>query len=188
MAKEWVVLYRGNRWTGQRPRRWLPNGLSTFWVLTGDGLMCMTARRYRGIALTARFREQLLTGLSFRNAVWRSEYPDMKKVKREERAAVRHLAALETEMFRDFMSILEHIALLQYEDGEPRQSGWLNLRVLGSAWQLTMKDPDSCSQITATGRTLDEAWIALALLLGSDSPPWEPDAFAQKQAARGKKK
>jgi len=112
----------------------------------------------------------------------------MKKVKRAERASVRHLAALESEMFRDHMPIVEHMAMLQYDDGEPRRVGWITMRTIGSAWQVVVKDPDGCASFTAVGKTLDEALDTAALLLGSEEAPWEPDTWLEKDAAKTKKK
>jgi hypothetical protein len=112
----------------------------------------------------------------------------MKKVKREDRASVKNLAAVESEHFRDHLALVEHCCCLQYEDGSPRQPGWFTVRTSGAAWQVVVKDPDSCSSFTVVARTLDEALDSAALLLGCEEAPWEPDAFlAKTHGAKGKK-
>lgn len=112
----------------------------------------------------------------------------MKKVKLADRASVRHLAAMETELFRDLLPIIEHLALLQYEDGSPRQGGFLMLWTEGSSWRVLLKDKDAGAKLPLVGRTVDEVLGLLALHLGADDCPWEPDSTArQGGATKGKK-
>jgi len=188
VAKSWCVMYRGNRWIGKRPARWLPMGRSQFSVLTGSRSYVMSSLRFRGICVV-EVRAKTWGAVARVDAVLeRREFPHMKKVKRAERASVKHIAALESNLFRDHMAIVEHMAMLQYDDGEPRKAGWVTLRCIGAAWQVVVKDPDGCASFTAVGRTLDEALDTAALLLGSDEAPWEPDAWLEKDAARTRKK
>lgn len=112
----------------------------------------------------------------------------MKRVKREDRASVKHLAAVETETFRQYMPLVEHCCMLQYEDGEPRMPGWITIRTNGAAWQCVVKDPDSASSFTTVGQTLDEVMGTAALLLGCEEAPWEPDSWLAQSKARSKKK
>lgn len=118
----------------------------------------------------------------------RREVPSMKKVRREDRASVKHLAAMETELFKEHMPLVEHCGMLQYEDGESRMPGWITLRTNGAAWQCSVKDPDSGCSFTTTGKTLDEVIGVASLLLGCDEAPWEPDAWLTAAKARAKKK
>lgn len=112
----------------------------------------------------------------------------MKKVKRSEASLVKHLAPLETEVFRDHMPLVEHVAMLQYDDGESREGGWFTVRTTGAAWQIVVKDPDSACSFTVTAKTLDEALATATLLLGCEEAPWEPDSYLAASAARKKKK
>lgn len=99
-----------------------------------------------------------------------------------------HLAPLETEFFRDLMSLVEHCATRKYEDGDPRETGWITVKTQGAAWCVQVKDPDSAMSFTAVGSTLDKALETAALLLACDEAPWEPDTWlAQKKRPRGKK-
>jgi len=112
----------------------------------------------------------------------------MKKVRRSETAAVKHLVPMETEAFRSWMALVEHTALLQYEDGSPRVPGWFTVMTRGSAWCVTVKDPDSCSTFTAVGKTLDEAFDTANLLLGTEEAPREPDQWLSQRQRKGKGK
>lgn len=112
----------------------------------------------------------------------------MKKVKREDRASVKNLAALESETFRDLLPLVEHCCCLQYEDGEPRAPGWFTVRTNGAAWQCVVKDPDSASSFTTVAQSVDEALASAALLLGCEEAPWEPDQWLAATKARTKKK
>jgi len=112
----------------------------------------------------------------------------MRKVKREDQASVKHLVAMESNLFKEHMGILEHLALLQYEDATPRVPGLLMVSTRGSAWYVTLKDPDSCMQLTVLGVTLDDALDALQVHLGSENPPWEPDTYAMSRRGTKSKK
>jgi hypothetical protein len=108
----------------------------------------------------------------------------VKKVKLSERTSVRHLAALESEVFRDHMAIIEHLAMLMYEDGTPRQGGYLSVWVEGSQWRVQIKDRDAAAKLSVVGRTLDEALTLLHMLLGCEDAPWEPDAQQGRSGGR----
>lgn len=99
-----------------------------------------------------------------------------------------HLAAMETELFRELAALVEHCAVRKYEDGEPRQSGWITLKTSGAAWVLQVKDPDSCCSFTAIADTLDKAFSTANLLLACEEAPWEPDTFLAKMNAPKKSK
>jgi len=105
----------------------------------------------------------------------------VKKVKLSERSTVKHLAAMETECFGAFMAVLEALAMLQYDDGTPRQAGYLGVWTQGSVWAARITDKDADATLTAEGRTLDEALGLLALLLGAEDAPWEPAARRKRK-------
>lgn len=96
----------------------------------------------------------------------------------------KHLAAAETTTFHSLMNLIEHCIVTRYDDGDARQPGWLQIKTVGSAWQVTCKDPDTCQQMVTHGQTLDEALALADLLLGTDSAPWETDTWAK--ARKGK--
>lgn len=107
----------------------------------------------------------------------------MKKVKLSERGAVKHLAALESEYLADVQSVVEALGMLQYDDGSPRQPGYLGIWTQGSVWVVRLTDKDADAALTCEGRTLDEALDLLAVHLGSDDAPWEPLSRRKKKGA-----
>jgi len=112
----------------------------------------------------------------------------MKRVKKDSASPVKHLAAIETDLLREQLALVEHCSCLQYEDGEPRQPGWFTVRTIGSAWQCVVKDPDSAMSFTTVGKTLDEALGSAALFLACEEAPWEPDTWLASARAKQKKK
>ena len=109
--------------------------------------------------------------------------------KRESKAKdIKHLAPVESRLFEGLLSLVEHMCMMQYEDGTPRIPGWVTLKSQGAAWCMQVKDPDSCSSFTAVGPTLDAAVETAALLLACDDAPWEADKWLAESAARAKKK
>lgn len=174
MPKWWFTCYRGNRWNRKRPATFLPMGKGLFKVLTAGGFFAMRYAPFRGVCKAAWFVAGQSFDESLRTAkvVW--EVTSVKKVKVGDRSSVKHLAALESEMFREHLSVVEVLALLQYDDGTPRQPGYLGMWTQGATWFVRVTDKDAEAQITAEGRTAEEAWDNLALSLSLDSPPWEP--------------
>lgn len=100
---------------------------------------------------------------------------------------VKHLAAVESNVFAKLTSLVAHCCVTRYDDGEPRKPGWFTVKTMGSAWVVQVKEPDTCLQLQATAQSLDDALALADLLLGSEEAPWEPDLFLRSQAARSKK-
>lgn len=117
------------------------------------------------------------------------ERPEMGIRKRESKLRdLKHLAAVESSLFSNHMSLIEHCALLQYEDGSPRLPGWISMASQGAAWTLTIKDPDSVSSFRAVAPTVDAAFDLAAMLLAADDAPWEADKWLAEAAKRNSKK
>lgn len=77
---------------------------------------------------------------------------------------------------------------LSYEDsGDPREPSYLLIKVRGSVWEVTLKDPTECRQLVVQVPSDDLAYAALEALLGADVCPWQPDSFALARA-KGKKR
>ena len=113
------------------------------------------------------------------------------KRKRQSDAAVgvsKHLAPLESTVLGHFQQIINHCAVTQYDDGEPRKAGWLTLKTMGSSWVLEFKDPDSCSRLVVVATTLDDGLALAQTLLESEEAPWEPDPWLKSQETKSKKK
>jgi hypothetical protein len=100
----------------------------------------------------------------------------------------KHLAAVESEVFRDLMPLVEHCSHREYDDGSAREVGWITIKTTGAAWVVQVKDPDSASSFSAVGDTLDKALQTAALLLSCDEAPWEPDTWLAQARAKKLKK
>lgn len=100
----------------------------------------------------------------------------------------KHLAALESTVFADLLPLVEHMAVTQYDDGDPRVTGWITIKVQGAAWIVQVKDPDAAVGFTAIADTLDKALSTAALMLACDEAPWEPDPWLANKKQAGKKK
>lgn len=98
----------------------------------------------------------------------------------------RHLAAIETELFADLMPLVEHCAVTKYDDGDPRETGWVTIKTLGAAWVVQVKDPCSGNSFQFVSDRFDKALEGASLLLACDEAPWQPDAFlkAKKKPAK----
>jgi len=99
----------------------------------------------------------------------------------------KHLAALESTLFADLLPLIEHCAVTQYDDGDPRQPGWFTIKVQGAAWLVQVKDPDAAVSFQTIGDTLDKALGTAALMLACDEAPWEPDPWLAAKKKTGKK-
>lgn len=185
--KWWSVRWTGRTASSARPCRWLPKGKGEFRVVSRNAVFLLTYQHGQGIHLSAVQRVVVgvytnpLAGEIFRR-------PSMKKkVSAAAGGDARHLAPIETEMLSRVMPLVEHCCVRKYDDGDPRETGWVTLKVQGSAWVVQVKDPDSACSFSAVGETLDKALETAALLLGCDEAPWEPDTFLAASKARRKK-
>jgi len=102
-------------------------------------------------------------------------------------SGVKHLAPVESNLFSGLLPLIEHCAVRQYDDNDPREPGWFTVKTQGAAWIVQVKDPDGCVSFSAVGETLDKALETAALLLSCDEAPWEPDSFLASAKARKKK-
>lgn len=174
------------RWHPPSPGHTLPKSEKWIYVIVGGRMVSLQYLPWRGIA----WRATRKPGDPRRGLLpWEVQRgrPEMKKKQIVAHMPdATHLAAMESEMFREMMSIVEHLAVTRYEDGEPRKPGIIILCTRGSAYQAIVKDNDTDLCFTAAGKTLDEALETAALYLGTESAPWEVDQYAKRQ--RGKKK
>lgn len=92
-----------------------------------------------------------------------------------------HLASLEGRFAETYPAIAKHCAVKQYDDGTPRQTGWITVKTVGSAWVIQVKDPDSCLSFACHEQSLDNALLLVDMLLASDEAPWEQDTYLKQQ-------
>lgn len=181
MGSEWSVHLTHLSWCGQRPRRWVPRGKFRYYLLTADWAVVIDGLPFRGQFASEYRRKTWGRSPGDGEVLERHKRPSMKRVKVTERGRVKHLAPLETEVFRDVFPIVEALAALQYDDGTPRQPGYLGVWVQGSGWVVRLIDKDADAQLTVEGKTLDEAFNVLSLILGAEDAPWEPLAKRRRK-------
>jgi len=146
----------------------------------------MDAVPFKGIHQAAVWTRDVRLG-SPRSVLLREwRYPSMKKKQSKSAEGVKHLAAMESNRFSDLMSLVEHCSLRQYDDGDPREPGWLTIKTQGAAWVVQVKDPDAAVSFSAVAETLDKALETAALLLSCDDAPWEMDRFLQQNKTKKK--
>jgi len=163
----------------------MPRGTVEFRVGMGHTVFHLTSEWWNGIYLTAITRrgQHNATGRD-----WRVDVPRPIMKKKAAAAAgdngARHIAALESNILKDLLPLIEHCALVRYDDGDQRVPGWLTIKTLGAAWCVQVKDPDSANSFQFVSDTLDKALEGAALLLACDDAPWQPDAFLKKQKGK----
>lgn len=185
--KTWVIMLTSLGRGRKRPRRWLPRGMGDFYIRTAHTKLRFTFKCWKGIALTGRAVE-LTPGSPVMGEMQTWRFPDMKKRQsRVTEAGVKHLAPMESNVFRDHLALVEHCAIRQYDDGDAREPGYFTVKTQGGAWIVQIKDPDSCCSFSAVGDSLDKALDTAALLLGCDDAPWEQDGFLKAAQARKRK-
>lgn len=157
-------------------------------VRVGRSLFRLTAVHGCGIHVTARRGpDGLWEAVSDE---WATEMTLVKRKRQGDAAGpgVKHLAAVESNVFSRFLPIVEHCAVCQYEDGSARKPGWITIKTMGSAWVIEAKDPDSCSRLTVVQTNLDDALALLSITLESEEAPWEPDPWLRQQAQKESRK
>lgn len=186
--RRWCVHSLGNTLHGSRPCRWVPHARAEFFVLYGGRRFLLHSVPFKGMCVVGWWGPGAYAS-EFDPPGRRWEFPSMKrKGAATETKGARHLAAVESELFRDMMSLVEHCAVRVYDDGEAREPGWVTIKTQGAAWCVQVKDPDAAVSFTAIGDTIDKALATAALLLSCEEAPWEPDNFLKAQQAKKKGK
>lgn len=171
------------RW--KRRYRWLPQKRMSLWVLRG----CFELKCWY-VPLRGLYPEwSRRSDQSDRPpVVYRT--PEIVMKKRTGSAASSpgdgpsHLAPLLTKNLEKLPNLVLHCCVTKYDDGDPRVPGWLSVRTQGSAWVVTLKDPDTATQMQCLGNTLDDALALADLMAGSEDAPWEIDQWAKRMGAK----
>lgn len=180
-----VLRSIGRQGWRRRPCRWV-RGRPTLYVIARlDWEVKVWYRPWVGLSAVA------LTRPGSREAAWLDDVMEFGRMKRRIVGAVPgakdgpvHLAAIETNLLSTLHSIVKHLAVTKYEDGEPRTPGTMIVSTLGSNWKIVLKDPDTCSQLQVIQTNLDDALTLAGLLLDSDTTPWETDPWAKQRAKK----
>jgi len=184
-----VQTSRVRSWAWKPPRKDRPasKASGTRLILWKNLAFELTTVPWVGMAVTAMWNESRGTRYQ-RVPDLRWSVPNVKKKTSSGPAGSdRHLAAMETAIFAQLMPLVEHCALVRYDDGDPRQGGWVRWGTLGAAWTLDVKDPDSEMSFRLVDSSLDKVWEAAALLLACDEAPFAPDPYLKGRKPSKKK-
>jgi len=187
MAKTWVVVCHRWRLHGNRPCRFMPKGKLSFFIRRANLVFTLTSVPWHGITVVGYLK--LGKGsCHFDKPTLEWSSPSMKKkTAKEGDPGQRHLAALESDILRDLLPLVEHMGVTRYDDGDVRLTGWVTIKTQGAAWVVQVKDPDSGNSFQVVDAALDKALETTSLMLACDEAPWSPDPFLAQQKARKKK-
>lgn len=85
---------------------------------------------------------------------------------------MQHSAAVETELFRDLLRLVEVMTVDQTADGMPRQPGLVILSTLGAVWVCEVIDRHNGVGFASMSITLDEAVAQANDWLQTGKAPW----------------
>jgi hypothetical protein len=121
-----------------------------------------------------------------------SWYGDLLVIKRRQPNAtapeVSHLAPVESNVLARCQALVSHCAATKFDDGTARTPGWFTIRTRGSAWEIEIKDPETCCRLVIIQQTLDDALALATCLLDAEDAPWETDQWLTAARAKQKRK
>jgi hypothetical protein len=82
-------------------------------------------------------------------------------------------------LLSNFSEVWEFLTKSVYQDGKPRQTGSLSLRLASGGLQVTLTDPSSASFCTLTMESIDDALLAFEVGLKENSLPWRASNYSK---------
>lgn len=79
----------------------------------------------------------------------------------------------------DFSELWGFLTDATYQDGTPRSTGQLSLKLSAGKLQVTLTDPTSSTYCCQSGSSLDDVFLALEIGLKDGSLPWRPSGFSK---------
>lgn len=185
----YIVLTRARvKAMARKPRRTAPKVWQAYLLPVKGGHAHLVTHPRLGVTLWGFNRLGVFVPW-WKNLSW---YGDLLVIKRRKQAAdgqpVTHLAPMETNLLANHLALVTHCAATQFDDGTPRKPGWFTVRTRGSAWEVEIKDPETCSRLVVIQQTIDDVLALAVVLLDAEDAPWERDPWLQQQAAKSKKK
>jgi len=102
--------------------------------------------------------------------------------------AGKQVASLASTVWSKHAALVRFCASLAYDDGTPRQPGWIVIKTLGPCWVVELKDPDSGAKLVCVEPVLDDALTSASMLLEAPEAPWEVDPWLSSRKPRRKGK
>jgi len=172
----------------QRPRTWTPDFSGRYGWTFGRWIVWVSWNRYTGYRPTGAW----LDGSGWPGTRHDVSSQGSSRVKKPNAATPEvkpeEVKPYESKVLKAFPRLIAFLTDDWYDDGTRRKRGSLIWGSEGSFVTVMIKEPTPllCARIRAA--SIDDAYKALELFLGLDSPPWEPDEFARERAAPKKKK
>jgi hypothetical protein len=85
-------------------------------------------------------------------------------------------------------ALRDFLTATAYEDGSTRVPGYMQVKTIGVAWQVTLYDPDSGARLPVRATELDAAFALAEQLLGVEDAQWEVDRYLSEMLAKRTKK
>jgi len=173
---------------GTRPRCWLPpRRKETYYVRWRRCTVRLTWVPFQGIAAVAWWRPTPVWLSSDPPASQWTRMPMKRRTAKAGDDAGANLVEMSSKVLHGHLSLVEHCACRRYDDGEPRNPGWIMIGTSGASWTVTVKEPDAATSFRVVAPTLDQALDTAALLLACEEAPWEHDRFLAAQGTKKKK-
>lgn len=102
--------------------------------------------------------------------------------------AVLPFLSSETKVLAKCPNLVEFLSATAYEDGLPRQPGYMTIRNRVIEYEITLYDPDAGQRVAVRARLLDQAFAGAEAVLSATDAPWEPDKYLQERMPKKKKK
>lgn len=94
----------------------------------------------------------------------------------------------ETVILKKCPALVEFISATAYEDGSPRQPGYVTIRNRVIEFEITLYDPDAGQRVSIRARLIDQCFAGVEAILQAVDAPWEPDQYLQGRLPKKKKK
>lgn len=165
-------------------KRWVGPRSSSWTLCAPNGKLYLSYRPFKGMQLRA---VELTRSIPGGRAV--GSYPSLEEdVKRRQptspSAVKRPMADTLSVMFGGVPTILEHLATTAYDDGSPRKTGELRVRMEGLLYAVQLTCVDTRTFFSVTAPLIDDAISAAALLAACDDCPWEPAHWLMPNAKK----
>lgn len=123
-------------------------------------------------------------------------YPDPRKVERmfakrqmaDGAPVIRPALPAESKVLGKLPTLVAFLRDTVYEDGSPRQPGYIWFTNRWSSYEVILFDPDSCSKLAVNGPTIDDTLALAEASLRAPDAPWQLDQYMVERKVKGRKK
>ena len=172
---------------GTRIRQWLPRAARLYTLLVGPLRIDLRYRPRSGYRPVATWAVPVpgSATLDRQEIAWE---PEMRRVSVTATAGAALPGAPSVSvLLSKLKTLVLHCCSTSYDDGSPRQPGWITIKTRGATWQVICKDPDGAASLEVEGKSLDDTLSLANELLGSENAAWAPDPYLQSRKPKKRK-